>query len=83
IGKNAQIVNAYVGPFSSIDHDVLIEDSQVEYCIVLEHSTIRGVPGRIEASLIGRYAEVHASPLKPEGHKLMLGDYSKVGLLAR
>lgn len=83
IGNNARILNAYVGPFSSIDHDVLIEDSQVEYCIVLEHSSIRGVPGRIEASLIGRYAEVHATPLKPEGHKLMLGDYSKVGLLAR
>jgi glucose-1-phosphate thymidylyltransferase len=83
IGKDARILNAYVGPFSSIDHDVLIEDSQVEYCIVLEHSTIRGVPGRIEASLIGRHAEVHATPLKPEGHKLMLGDYSKVGLLAR
>lgn len=83
IGKHARIVNAYVGPFSSIDHDTLIEDSQVEYCIVLEHSTIRNVPGRIEASLIGRYAEVRATPLKPEGHKLMLGDYSKVSLLAR
>ena len=83
IGENTRIVNAYVGPFSSIDHDVVIENSEVEYCIVLEHSSIRGVPGRIESSLIGRYAEVYSSPLRPKGHKLMLGDYSKVGLLER
>lgn len=82
IGRDTRIVNAYVGPFSSIDHDVLIEHSEVEYCIVLEHSAIRAVPGRIEASLIGRHAEIYASPLKPRGHKLMLGDYSRVGLPA-
>jgi hypothetical protein len=38
------------------------------------------VPGRIDASLIGRFAQVHASPAKPNGHKFMLGDYSRVGL---
>jgi glucose-1-phosphate thymidylyltransferase len=81
IGERAHIQNAYVGPFSSIYHDVTIENSEVEYCIVLEHSRISNVPNRIEASLIGRHAEIYASPLKPRGHKLMLGDYSKVGVL--
>ena len=80
IGEHARIENAFVGPFSSIDHHVVIENSEVEYCIVLEHSTIRNVSGRIEASLIGRFAEVAASTARPVGHKLMLGDYSKVGL---
>ncbi len=81
IGERAVIENAYVGPFSSIYHDAQILNSEVEYCIVLEHSRIVGVPGRIEASLIGRYVEVAASHVKPHAHKLMLGDYSKVGLL--
>ena len=80
IGERTLLENAYVGPFSSIHHDVVIQNSEVEYCIVLEHSRILDVAGRIEASLIGRYAEVHASDVKPKGHKLMLGDYSKVGL---
>lgn len=80
IGERTRLENAYVGPFSSIHHDVTIQNSEVEYCIVLEHSRILDVAARIEASLIGRYAEVHASDLKPKGHKLMLGDYSKVGL---
>ena len=80
IGERTRLENAYVGPFSSIHHDVTIQNSEVEYCIVLEHSRILDIAGRIEASLIGRYAEVHASDVRPKGHKLMLGDYSKVGL---
>ena len=80
IGERATIENAYVGPFSSIYHDVTISGSEVEYCIVLENSRIQDVPTRIEASLIGRNAEVYAESLRPRGHKLMLGDYSKVGL---
>jgi glucose-1-phosphate thymidylyltransferase len=80
IGERTVIRNAFVGPFSSIYHDVTIDSSEVEYCIVLEHSRIANVPGRIETSLIGRYADVHASSHKPVAHKLMLGDYSRVGL---
>jgi glucose-1-phosphate thymidylyltransferase len=81
IGERAVIRNAYIGPFTSIYHDALVEDSEVEYSIMLEHSKIVGVEGRIEESLIGRYAEVHTSLLKPRGHKLMLGDHSRVGVL--
>jgi glucose-1-phosphate thymidylyltransferase len=81
IGERTVIRNAYIGPFTSIYHDALVEGSEVEYSIVLEHSTILGVEGRIEESLIGRYAEVRTSALKPRGHKLMLGDHSRVGVL--
>jgi glucose-1-phosphate thymidylyltransferase len=81
IGEHAVIKDAYIGPFTSIDHDTVIEASEVEYSIVLEHSRIVEVRGRIEESLIGRYSEVFTSTLKPRGHKLMLGDHSRVGVL--
>ena len=81
IGERTRIENAYVGPFSSIYHDASIEGSEVEYCIVLENSRIHNVPTRIEASLIGRNVEVYAETQRPRAHKLMLGDYSKVGLM--
>ena len=81
IGERAVIRNAYIGPFTSIYHDALIEASEVEYSIILEHGQICGVYGRIEESLIGRYAEVHTATSKPHGHKLMLGDHSRVGIL--
>jgi glucose-1-phosphate thymidylyltransferase len=81
IGERCVLRNAYIGPFTSVYHDAVIEESEVEFSIVLEHSRISHVPGRIEESLIGRYAEVYTSPLRPRGHKLMLGDHSRVGVL--
>ncbi|HEX5155795.1 MAG TPA: sugar phosphate nucleotidyltransferase [Ktedonobacterales bacterium] len=81
IGARTVVRNAYVGPFTSIYHDAVIETCEIEFSIVLEHSVISDVRGRIEESLIGRHAEVHTSTRKPRGHKLMLGDHSRVGIL--
>ena len=81
IGRDTRIVNSYIGPFTSIYHDVVVEGSEIEHSIVLEHSHIEGIQGRIADSLIGRNARLTRSPIKPAAHKLTLGDYSDVGLL--
>ncbi|HEY7126446.1 MAG TPA: glucose-1-phosphate thymidylyltransferase [Ktedonobacterales bacterium] len=81
IGERTRLINSYIGPFTSIYHDVTISQSEIEQSIVLEGCVIRDVPSRIADSLIGRYTEIHLSPLKPRAYKLMLGDHSKVGLV--
>jgi glucose-1-phosphate thymidylyltransferase len=81
IGEGSRIVNSYVGPFTSIYHHCLIESSEIEHSIVLEHCTIRDLPHRLEDSLIGRHVEVTRSPLKPKAYRLVLGDHSTVGVL--
>ncbi|MFN2201438.1 MAG: glucose-1-phosphate thymidylyltransferase [Caldilineaceae bacterium] len=81
IGEDCRIVNSYVGPFTSIYHDTIIEDSEIEHSIVLDHSSIRGIPSRIEDSVIGRDVEITYSPIKPKAYKMTLGDHSRVGLL--
>ena len=81
IGEDSRIVNSYVGPFTSIYHDTLVEDSEIEHSIVLDHSRIVGIPHRIEDSIIGRDVEVTYSPIKPKAYKMTLGDHSKVGVL--
>jgi glucose-1-phosphate thymidylyltransferase len=81
IGRNARIVNSYVGPFTSVYHNVVIENSEIERSIVLEHSTIRDIPARIQDSLIGRHAEVGISALRPKAIKMHLGDHSHLELL--
>ena len=83
IGKNSVVKDSYIGPYTSIYHDVTIENSELERSLILEHSTIRNVPTRIHDSLIGRYADVDVSDQRPIGVKLNLGDYSKVRLLDR
>src|SRR6476660_5806800 len=81
IGEHTRIVNSYVGPFTSIYHHCLVEGSEIEHSIVLEHSIIRDLPHRLEDSLIGRYVEITRSPLKPRAYRLVLGDHSTVGVL--
>jgi glucose-1-phosphate thymidylyltransferase len=81
IGEATRIVDSYIGPFSSIYHHCLIQASEIEHSIILEHSQIVDVPNRIEESLIGRNVEIVRSPIKPRAYKLMLGDNSKVGIL--
>lgn len=81
VGERTRIVNSYIGPFTSIYHDVEIEDSEIERAIVLEESVIRDIPARIQDSVIGRHVNLTRSPIKPKAYKLTLADHSQVGIL--
>ncbi len=81
IGERTRVVNAYIGPFTSIYHHCHIENCEIEHCIVLEHSHICDLETRLEDSLIGRHVEIKRSPIKPRALKMTLGDHSKVGIL--
>ncbi|GGT17341.1 glucose-1-phosphate thymidylyltransferase [Streptomyces kurssanovii] len=77
IGGDTVISDSYVGPFTSVSEACRIQDSEIEYSIVLRGASITGVR-RVEASLIGRDVEVTPSPRNPSSHRLVLGDHSKV-----
>jgi glucose-1-phosphate thymidylyltransferase len=81
IGEDTRIVNAYVGPFTSIYHHVQVENAEISRSIVLEHSQIRDLELRIEDSLIGRHVIIQRSPIRPRAYKFTLGDHSQLGLL--
>jgi glucose-1-phosphate thymidylyltransferase len=81
IGERTKVVNAYIGPFTSIYHDCLIADCEIEHSIIMEYCRIEDIHHRIEDSLIGRNVEVVRSPVKPRAYKMVLGDHSKVGIL--
>jgi glucose-1-phosphate thymidylyltransferase len=80
IGARARVVNAYVGPFTSIMNDAEIRDSEIEHSIVLEGSTISNLASRIEDSLIGKNVKIYRLPVKPSAYRFMLGDNSEVGI---
>lgn len=80
IGENSVIKDSFIGPFTSIYHDVTIENSELARCIVLEHSRILNIPVRIQDSLIGRYATLKYDLRKPKALKMNLGDYSRLWL---
>lgn len=78
IGRNARIAHSYVGPFTSIDHDCVVEHSEIAGSVVMESTVISNVGHRIERSLIGRNVEVRGEQRKPRAFHLVLGDYSKI-----
>ena len=80
IGRDARIVHAYVGPFTSIMNDVEIKDSEIEHSIVLEGSSVRDLANRVIDSLIGRNVRIYREPVKPSAYRFMLGDNSEVGI---
>jgi glucose-1-phosphate thymidylyltransferase len=80
IGSGTRVVNAYVGPFTSIGPDCEISNCEIEGSIVLERSAIRNVDVRIADSLIGREVVVDRSPFRPKATRLMLGDHSVVDI---
>jgi glucose-1-phosphate thymidylyltransferase len=77
IGARCKVTSSYIGPFTAIAEDCTIDDSEIEYSILLPRASIRGVR-RIEASIIGHDVEVTPAPRVPKAHRLVLGDHSKV-----
>jgi glucose-1-phosphate thymidylyltransferase len=81
IGERTRIENAFVGPYTSIHHDCVIQNCEIEHSVVLEHTRILDTSARIADSLIGRNVEIGRAGGQTKTLKIMLGDYSKVGIL--
>jgi len=81
IGDRCEIgPNAYIGPYTSIGDHVRITNTEVENSIVMNGAHI-DCGKRITDSLIGKNVEIVDSAQNvPKGHKLILGDASKVTL---
>ena len=79
IGEGCVISNSYIGPFSAIDKNTKIQDSEIEHSIVLQDCQIVGVK-RMDGCLIGRGANVKQGLQKPACLRLVLGDSSEVTL---
>ncbi|MGB7294565.1 MAG: glucose-1-phosphate thymidylyltransferase [Candidatus Aminicenantales bacterium] len=80
IGGGSEIVDSYIGPFTSIQKNCRIVKTEIEHSIVLEGSEIVDVGARIDESLIGREVRIYKCPPKPLAYRFMVGDKSEIGL---
>lgn len=81
IGERTRVENSYIGPYTSIYHDCVIVGSEIEHSVILENSRILDIGQRIEDSLIGRNVEIAKSNSKPKAYRMVVGDFSRVGIL--
>jgi glucose-1-phosphate thymidylyltransferase len=80
IGAGVRLRDAYVGPYTSIGNDVLIEGAEIEHSIVMPEASIRHLGGRIEASVIGPHARVFRAFRLPRALRLSVGPGAEVSL---
>jgi glucose-1-phosphate thymidylyltransferase len=81
VGADSVVRDAYVGPYTAIGERVHIERCEIEHSIVLADSSVEGLAGRIEASLIGRNVRVGRSPGFPHAYRLVVGDNAEIAIL--
>ncbi len=73
VGKGTRVKNSYVGPFTSIGDNCVIENSEVEYSVVLDNVRMEGV--YLMDSLIGNNATIKKGN---RWHRLVVGENSYV-----
>ena len=80
IGPGARIVDSYVGPYTSVGEQAIIESSEVENAIILPRATIEHFGLRVEESVIGEGAELHRTFRVPRGVSLSIGAEAEIAL---
>ncbi len=81
IGPKTKIINSFIGPFTSINYEVVVKGSELEHSIILENSSLIDIGGKIVDSLVGKNVQIARSVLRPCAYRFMVGDNSRVGIL--
>lgn len=80
VGAGARLVDAYVGPYSAIGEDCVIEGAEVEHSILLAGSSVRDLDGRMESSLLGRNVHIARDHRQPRAYRFLVGDNSNIAI---
>jgi glucose-1-phosphate thymidylyltransferase len=80
IGPRACLIDAWIGPYTSIGEDVHVEGAEIENSIVLGATRISHLDSRLEASVVGPHATVCRDFRLPRALRLCVGDGATVSL---
>jgi glucose-1-phosphate thymidylyltransferase len=81
IGAGARLTDAYIGPYTAVGRHCEIESAEIEHSILLEGSSVKGLDGRMESSLLGRDVKIARGNRQPRAYRFMVGDSSEIGIL--
>jgi glucose-1-phosphate thymidylyltransferase len=80
IGGGAEVLDTFIGPYTSIAANARLEGAEIEHSIVLDGGSIHHVGQRIEASLIGSGSVITRDFGMPTAVRLRVGRGSTVTL---
>jgi glucose-1-phosphate thymidylyltransferase len=82
IGANTRLIDAYIGPYTAIAEDCLVQEAEIEHSILLAGAKVKHLSGRMESSLLGRNVTVSRDEgRQPRAYRFMVGDNSEIGIL--
>jgi len=81
VGAGAVLSDCYIGPYTAIGERCEISGSEVEHSILLEGTSVSGLDGRMEGSLLGRNVTVRRGDRQPRGYRFLVGDNSDISIL--
>jgi glucose-1-phosphate thymidylyltransferase len=81
IGASARLTDCYVGPYTAIGEDCVIQNAEVEHSILLAGSAVHDLAGRMESSLLGRNVKIGRDGRQPRAYRFLVGDNSEIGIL--
>jgi glucose-1-phosphate thymidylyltransferase len=78
IGENTAIESeVYIGPYTSIGNNARIKKGEIENSIIMDNCTIE-IDTKITDSIIGANSEIITNQKGPKGHRLIVGENSKI-----
>lgn len=81
IAAGARLTDCYIGPYTAIGAGCVIEHAEVEHSILLAGSSVIGLEGRMESSLLGRNVKIGRGDGQPRAYRFMVGDNSEIAIL--
>jgi glucose-1-phosphate thymidylyltransferase len=80
IGPGVEIRDAYIGPYTSIGPDVMIENAEVENSVILAAASVRHLGGRLEASVVGPRARIFRDFRLPRAVRVNIGEDAEIAI---
>ena len=81
IGAGATLTDCYIGPYTAVGEDCVIEGAEVEHSILLNGSQVCNLAGRVESSLLGRNVKIVRDDRQPRAYRFLVGDNSEIAIL--
>ena len=77
IGERTVVRDSFIGPYTSIGDGCLVENSCIEFSVIMEGSQIQDV-AKLDESLIGRNSRVFKDGRVKDALRLCIGDDAEV-----
>jgi glucose-1-phosphate thymidylyltransferase len=81
IGAGTRLTDCYVGPYTAVGENCVIENAEVEHSILLSGCQVRNLQGRMESSLLGRNVRIVRDERQPRAYRFLVGDNSEIAIL--